>query len=281
MTNTTLSTSPTIERVLFAFGGIALYTMLDLFIQILLRFKTYRCLYFWSLVIATFGILPYVLGLLFKFFGVIQGYPAVFAAIAMIDVGWQCMVTGQSFVLYSRLHLVCRSLRVQRYVLFGIVANWFVSNIPTTVFVFGAASLHPEKFNTPYGVWERLQLALYFVQEVVISSIYVYEVTKMLKPDIFNHLIGTNRSDTSNLTSTSFGQRMRSETSKRVLRHLLWINLAIVALDTSLLVTEYIGHYEVQVLYKVILPSTTHALTSNNPQRQWSTPRNSSSNSAS
>jgi hypothetical protein len=102
MTNTTLQTTRTIERVLFTLAGIAMFNAIELLAEVWFRFRRWQGLYFWSLVVATLGILPYTLGLLFKFFGVIGGYPTVFAAIAMVDVGWQCMVTGQSVVLYSR-----------------------------------------------------------------------------------------------------------------------------------------------------------------------------------
>jgi len=102
MNNTSLQTTPIIERVLFVFAGIALYNTLELLVSISLRFEQASGLYFWSLLIATLGIIPYTLGLLFKFFGVIHGYPGVYGAIAMVVVGWHTMVTGQSIVLYSR-----------------------------------------------------------------------------------------------------------------------------------------------------------------------------------
>ena len=254
MRNTTLETSSSIERILFTFGGIALYNMLELLIQIPLRFKAWKGLYFWSLLLSALGILPYILGLLFKFFGVIQGYPLVYLAIAMIDIGWQLMVTGQSFVLYSRLHLVCRSRKVQRAVLWMIIVNWFISNIPTTVFVFGASSPHPDNYMKPYGVWERLQLCLYFVQEVIISCIYGVEVVKMLKPDFFersSYKQDTNPTRVSTTSSQSFSKRVRSSsTNQRILRHLLWVNIIIIVLDITLLVVEFVGHYEIQTLYK-------------------------------
>lgn len=251
MRNTTLKTSRAIEHILFTFGGIAIYNMIELLVQTPLRFKTWKGLYFWSLLISAFGILPYVLGLLFKFFGVIQGYPLVYLAITLIDLGWQIMVTGQSFVLYSRLHLVCRNRKIQKAVLWMIIANWFVSNVPTTVFVFGASSPHPERYMGPYGVWERLQLCLYFTQEVVISCIYGVEVVKMLKPDFFESKQDTNASRKSTTSTQEFGQRMRSSTSnQRILRHLLWVNVVIIVLDITLLVVEFVGHYEIQTLYK-------------------------------
>lgn len=129
-----------------------------------------------------------------------------------------------------------------------MIANWFISNIPTTVFVFGASSTHPAPYLKPYAVWERLQLSLYFVQELVISGLYVYEVVGMLRPDFG----ATQESKRGSIFSGhGLGRRWRSDSGRTVLKHLIWINIFIVVLDVSLLVTEYIGHYEIQVLYKV------------------------------
>jgi len=126
-----------------------------------------------------------------------------------------------------------------------ILVNWFVSNIPTTVFVFGAASANPEPFVKPYDVWERLQLILYFTQETIISLLYVYEVTRMLKPDVFDMQRRKRR-------RSSFAKKAwKNEGAKKILWHLISINVFIVMLDVTLLITEFTGHYDVQVLYKV------------------------------
>jgi hypothetical protein len=102
MGNSTLQTTRTIERVLFTFAGIATFNAIELLTAIWFRFRLRKGTYFWSLIVATLGIMPYTLGLLFKFFGVMRGNPGVYWAIALVDLGWQCMVTGQSVVLYSR-----------------------------------------------------------------------------------------------------------------------------------------------------------------------------------
>jgi hypothetical protein len=73
---------------------------------------------------------------------------------------------------------------------------------------------------------------------------------RMLKPKAFP-LHERTESEGNILTPVAASRKWRSETSREVLRHLVYINILIVALDVSLLVTEYIGHYEVQVVYKV------------------------------
>ncbi|KAF2430840.1 hypothetical protein EJ08DRAFT_556248, partial [Tothia fuscella] len=171
----------------------------------------------------------------------------------LIAYGWHTMVTGQNVVLYSRLHLVCSRPRVLRGILWMIIANWFISNVPTTVFVFGASSANPGPFNRPYYVWERLQLCLYFVQELIISGLYVYEVTGMLKPDFHATPPPQKERRGSVLSALGTGKRWKS---RKVLRHLIYVNIFIVILDISLLIMEFIGYYEVQVLYKAFVYST-------------------------
>src|ERR1700760_4120782 len=149
--------SNTTVKILFTLAGIALYNTTELIVLIFVSFKRYGGLYFWSLLLATMGIIPYTLGLLFKFFGVIK---INMLSISLIDIGWQLMVTGQSIVLYSRLHLVLKNRNILRYVRFMIIGNWFISNVPTTVFVFGASSSQSGSYVLIYAIWERVQLCL-------------------------------------------------------------------------------------------------------------------------
>lgn len=60
-------------------------------------------------------------------------------SVTFICLGWYCMVTGQSLVLYSRLHLVVR--RRLRWVLGMIILNAIVLHGGTTVLVFGVSTV--------------------------------------------------------------------------------------------------------------------------------------------
>jgi hypothetical protein len=83
-------------KIIIAFLlGLALYNAIELIVLILVTFQRYHGLYFWSLVVATFGIIPYSLGFLIKFFQLLDpsrdvGYVAVF----FLSIGWYPMVTG-------------------------------------------------------------------------------------------------------------------------------------------------------------------------------------------
>jgi hypothetical protein len=132
-----------------------------------------------------------------------------------------------------------------------IIINWFISNIPTTVFVFGASSMKPEPYLAPYAVWERLQLSLYFVQETSISILYVYEIVQMLRPHVSEAQSGSNAGMLGSSVTGGSSRKWRSVKSRQVLKHLIYISCLIVAMDISLMITEFVGHYEIQVLYKV------------------------------
>lgn len=83
-------------------SALALYNALELELLVFTTFHAYQGLYFWSLVTASFGIIPYVLGFMMEYFRI--SYFAL--AIAIDIIGWSLMVTGQAVVLYSRLWLV-------------------------------------------------------------------------------------------------------------------------------------------------------------------------------
>ena len=79
--------------------ALALYNALLLLMLIFMTFRRFQGLYFWSLVIASAGIIPYCLGFMIEYFQL----TAQVAGLVITTVGWPMLVTGQSLVLYSRL----------------------------------------------------------------------------------------------------------------------------------------------------------------------------------
>jgi len=83
-------------------SALALYNALELELLILTTFHAYSGLYFWSLALASFGVIPYVVGYMIEYFELTH----MAVGIAIDTLGWSLMVTGQSAVLYSRLWMV-------------------------------------------------------------------------------------------------------------------------------------------------------------------------------
>lgn len=113
-----------------AFTAIAWVNTLEMQARIWLKFKRYTGLYFWSLVLSSWGCAIHPLGFLFLNFRIINQPNAVGV---LIGVSWWCMVTGQALVLYSRLHLVVRDARRVRWVLVMIMTNFVILHLPIMV----------------------------------------------------------------------------------------------------------------------------------------------------
>ena len=128
-----------LAMTLGAFTAIAWYNVVDLNVMIWITFKRRHGLYFYSLLASSWGIFIYSLAFLMKFF---QVWKNNYVSVAFITIGWYAMVTGQSLVLYSRLHLVVRDKEKFRWVLYMIIIDVFLFHVPTTVLTFGVRHNH-------------------------------------------------------------------------------------------------------------------------------------------
>jgi hypothetical protein len=129
-----LTTTLPIAMTLSAFCGIAWYNCVELNVRILIVFKRYRGLYFWSLVLSSWGASIMLIVLLLKFFHV---WYDVYIALTIILICWYTMVTGQSLVLYSRLHLIVPDARKIRWILYMIIIDAIIFHVPATVLSYG------------------------------------------------------------------------------------------------------------------------------------------------
>lgn len=215
----------TVPKYIFAaFAAIAWYNAIELVALCLVSFKRWRGCYFWSLLVASASIIPYTLGFVLLF------YPtgaSVYAFITPASLGWCGMVTGQSLVLWSRLHLVLQNRKLLWGVLWMILIDAALLHVPTIVLLYGALSTSSDDFADGYFVMEHIQLTWFYVQELIISSIYIWETVKLLL--------------------------LRPESSRyNILRHLLIINIIILILGTAVVVIEHVGLYWLQVTFKPV-----------------------------
>lgn len=220
-----------IALTIIAFLAIAMYNVVELTLVIFTTFKRRYGLYFFSLLVSTWGIIPYSLGFFFKFYHITS---STILYITLIAIGWPCMITGQSLVLYSRLHLIMRSTTFsERWVLVMIIVNAVICHVPILVLLYGANSANPAPFLTPYSIYEKVQITIFFIQEVIISGIYVWKTMQLLRSE----------------------GNIRGRNSRMVMTHLVWVNLMIIALDVTLLAIEYAGYYDIQTTYKAAVYS--------------------------
>jgi hypothetical protein len=212
------------------FIAIALYNVAELFFIIFATFKKRRGLYFWSFLVSTCGIGLYSIGFLLKDMSLSS--QSIFY-VTLIVIGWSSMVTGQSVVLYSRLHLVLRNPKRLRMVLVMIICNGIICHVPIIVMVYGANSNNPTPFLLPYSIYEKVQVTIFFVQELIISGLYIGQTVKILRPE----------------------GNIRGKAPREVMTHLIYVNAIIVFLDLTILGLEYSGLYDIQTAYKGLVYS--------------------------
>lgn len=220
--------SRALAMLMAGFFTLSCWNVIEISFAILTTFRCYAGLYFWSMVIATLGILLHAISSFLRYFALAPNFPMCF----LICLGWYAMVTGQSVVLYSRLHLVTTHEHYPRWILYMIVFNFCALHIPTTILFLGANN-GVVSFVEPFNVYERIQLAGFAVQETVISALYVWETTTSLRPVL----------------------ALKGPRGRRVVVNVVLVNVIAVLLDASLLTAEYTNHFDVQTTYKPVVYS--------------------------
>lgn len=211
-----------------AFFAISCYNVLEITITIFTTFKRRGGLYFWSMLVANWGILLHAIVVFLRFFGLAPNLPMCVLTV----LGWYAMVTGQSVVLYSRLYLVTGDTRRYRWVLFMIITNFCILHIPVSILFIGS-NTGDDHFVKPFNIYEKIQLAGFCAQEIIISAVYIWEATTALRPVL----------------------ALKGRKGHYVWLHLIIVNCLIILLDASLLATEYTNNFDVQTTYKTVVYS--------------------------
>ncbi|KAI1090518.1 hypothetical protein F5B19DRAFT_494342 [Rostrohypoxylon terebratum] len=213
-----------IDVLVGAFFGIAVYNAFEVYILMLEIFRQRNTLYFSTILVANTGVLLCPLYTL-AFWGLAPVMPMA----VLTSLGWILMSTGQSLVLYLRLHLVIRDRQKPRWILYLIISTFVTLQIPATVCFLALNASPPgsekgKKFKDGFDVLKMAQLAGFLIQEAVISGMYVYAFHMTSK-----HLC-----------------MVREDQVKRMLYELITLVLIVVLFDAALIVNELVGEYHVQ-----------------------------------
>ncbi|RYP70240.1 hypothetical protein DL771_005627 [Monosporascus sp. 5C6A] len=241
-----------------AFVGISWYIGAEINVSLFMRFKRRgRGLYFWACALASWGVILQPLFIVLADFGVwIEPFVA---AITLIYLTWLIMVVPQSWVLYSRLHLIMQDERVLRWIKAALLFNSVVFSVPTIVLgvIAQATSINPNLFSIN-TIWDRLQLIVFFVQETSLSILYIVQARKFLRDISLLHRKPVSSTATATTihdaslgsASSPRSNRDRDETTKQVLQHLIYTNLLIIALDVTLLGIQSADLFYLQGAFK-------------------------------
>ncbi|PQE11613.1 integral membrane protein [Rutstroemia sp. NJR-2017a WRK4] len=173
----------------------------------------------------------------------------------MIYLTWSLMVVPQSWVLYSRLHLMVQRQKLLRGIWVVLIFNSVVFSVPTIVIgtiaspgscqclirtrIQQATTINPS-LNGFNLVWDRIQLTVFFVQETLLSLLYIYETRKYLSAKSFLRQRRTSSTTTNRDTNNN----------TTVFWHLIFMNLLVIVLDIVLLGIQYAGYFQLQGAFK-------------------------------
>ncbi|KAH6986763.1 hypothetical protein EDB80DRAFT_182800 [Ilyonectria destructans] len=218
------SVSLPMAMAIAGFFAIAIYNTIELLVWIFSMFKHRSGLYFWSMLVATIGIPVHAIAVLLRYFSIAPNLPMC----VILIIGRWAMVTGQSVVLYSRLHLVVCDVRKIKWILVMIITSFCILQMPVSVLFFGSNSGHPEPFISAFDIYGKVQLAGFTVQEGIISGLYIYEAAHSLRPIM----------------------AVKGAEGQNIIRHLVVLFIIVVILDSSLMATEFANNFPVQTTYK-------------------------------
>ncbi|OGM45141.1 hypothetical protein ABOM_006665 [Aspergillus bombycis] len=215
--------SPVIRYLFTAVYVLTIYNAAETMILVFVTFRKYSGCYFWSLIVATSGLLISTFGSAYYFY-VDNANEIVPVSLGVF--GWAAFVPGQAVVLWSRLHLVIQNIRIIRGVLIMIIVNAAVLCPPTIVLAYLGTVPHPDpKVSHAYNIWENIQLSIFCTQESVISGIYIWQTILLLK------LVSNHR-------------------KRIIIYQLLAINVCVLGMDAVLLGVQYSSYKSVQIQTK-------------------------------
>ncbi|KAF2124493.1 hypothetical protein P153DRAFT_361198 [Dothidotthia symphoricarpi CBS 119687] len=217
----------TLEVVTFvALTGMAWFNTAELFCTIFLTFKSWTGKYFYCLIVATLGVFVFQTNVFMMIFA---PHLNMYGIIACIGFGWSSMVTGQSLVLWSRLHLVCRSQWKLRLILYMIVVNGVCMHGPQTVFSLMAVennAINPAY--KPFEIMEKISVAILSAQELIISLVYLSEAVRILR----------------------VSETLQRKGNRHRIKMLLLANLAIICIDICIITLEFLALWGVWCSFK-------------------------------
>lgn len=207
------------ELAASGFVAVIFYLFVDINFGIHRTFKKKTGLYYWCLLLGILGCLIDNIAVVLRFF-VHNPEPLWPLYTLFILLGWTMYAPAQLLVLYSRLHLVNRNRKLQRWMLIMIVVVASLMIIPTWPLAWQAYNpynLHLSALYSPRdAINERCTQLGYTFAESILGGIYIWSLTKLL-----------------NLKS--------SVRQRRVMIDLIYVNVIAVSLDILTVVLVYLN----------------------------------------
>ncbi|KAM5343960.1 hypothetical protein ACJ41O_012497 [Fusarium nematophilum] len=226
MAGETGPTELSVSRALLmaSFFAVSYYNTIEIFVLIFSTFKQWRGRYFWSMVAAALGIPMHATAFFLRYFALAPNL----AMSAFTIVGWVLMVTGQSVVLWSRLHLVVYNQTIIRLVLAMIITTGCLIHIPESVIFIYVNTSDSAGYLRAFLIYERLEIVVFSLQESIISGLFLWEGYRSFWPVL----------------------ALRGSEGRSFLAQLIALFLVNVLLDSVLIALEYSGRFQLQTSIK-------------------------------
>ncbi|OTB00532.1 hypothetical protein M426DRAFT_33195, partial [Hypoxylon sp. CI-4A] len=206
-----------------AFAGVSWYIGIEIGLSLFFMFKRRRGLYFWSCALGIWGVILQTLFIILADFGI---WTNMKGSITMIYLSWAIMVIPQSWILYSRLHLITQQRSILNWVRAILTFDSIILGVTTIPLGILTQTVEPSLYPIN-NVWDRLQTTAFFVQETTLSVLYIWQTRRYLHD--LGPLLQRSRSSSSNDTTAKI------EKKRGMLNQLIHINILIICLDITLL----------------------------------------------
>jgi hypothetical protein len=114
-----------------------------------------------------------------------------------------------------------------------IIFDAIVMHLPVCILAYGVNSSNPAPYLVVYTIYDKIEIAVFFVQESIISVVYIYETIRLL----------------------GSGGAIKRNPMRQLLAHLILVNTLVLIFDIALLGIQYSGYYEIQTTMKPALYS--------------------------
>jgi hypothetical protein len=225
------------NSVFVAFAAVAIWSTVPLTIRLFLTLKRQSGLYFWSVLITTWGLCIRQIGILL---GLLARQCPWALRIALSQTGWVMMVSGFSVVLYSRLSIIVQNRRTRRLVLGMIIFNGIVWHTIMTTTTTGKAWERSVGSNRKLEVWknvdyyfERTHIVVFAAQETIISVLYIHAAYQYLK--------------------TGFAHKQKT---RQIMAALLLVQVVIILIDIAIIVVDFMGYLQLKMFINSFVYAT-------------------------
>jgi hypothetical protein len=135
-----------------------------------------------------------------------------------------------------------------------IIVNGILLHSITTVLTFGSNSnsLSPstlKRFVDGYSIMEKTQMVGFFLQEFILSVVYIREAVRLLK------LSETVQDDARSFDDGTEHGHLRNSHARKTMYQLLAINVIIIIMDLALLAVEFANLYLIETTLKGVVYS--------------------------